>query len=102
MYYAVSIREVKDGVLLQIFVKPNQPKFRIDVDGGEVIVFATQEPERGKVNKEIIKEFAKLLSNQVELAGGFTSRHKQLLVKGVPKQQLEAVLVEVSKKRNKP
>jgi len=92
----VSIREVKDGVLLSIFVKPNSAKFKVEVDSSEVVVYATQEPEKGKVNKEIIKEFAKLLGAQVELAGGFTSKQKQLLVKGIQKRQLEEALFKVT------
>ncbi len=102
MYNALSFREVKDGLLLSIFVKPNSAKFKVDVDDGEVVVYATQEPDRGKVNKEIMKEFSKLLGARVELAGGFTSKQKQLLFKGVPRQQLEAFLIEISSKRNKP
>lgn len=88
----MNIKETKDGLLLPIFVKPNQPVFRIEIDGDEVVVYATEEPERGKVNKEIIKEFSRLLGAKVELAGGFTAKHKQLLITGVEKQPLEKAL----------
>lgn len=92
MHNAVSIKETKDGILLSIFVKPNSAKFKIELDGAEIVVYATEEPEKGKVNKEIIKELSKLLHAQVELASGFTSKQKQLLIKGVDKQQLENIL----------
>ena len=56
----MSISETKDGVILTIFVKPNSPKFRVELDGDEIVVHSTEEPVKGKVNKEIIKELTKL------------------------------------------
>ncbi len=88
----MSLKESKDGIVLSIFVKPNSPKFKIELDGNEIVVYATEEPEKGKVNKEIIKELTKLFHVQVELASGFTSKQKQLVIKGLSKQQLEKIL----------
>ena len=98
MHNAVSIREVKDGVLLQIFVKPNQPKFRIEVDGGEVIVYATEEPEKGKVNKQILKETGRIFGFTAEIALGSTSRQKVLLLRGATKMQVETALSTLLRK----
>ncbi len=55
-------------------------------------VHCTEEPVKGKVNKEIIKEFTKLLHAKVELASGFTSKQKQFFVKGMGKQRAEQLL----------
>jgi uncharacterized protein len=92
VHNGLSIKETKDGAVLSIFVKPNSPKFKIELDGDEIVVYATEEPEKGKVNKEIIKELTKLLHAKVELASGFTSKQKQLLIKDLDKQQLEKLL----------
>jgi uncharacterized protein len=91
----MSLRETGEGVILSIFVKPNSPKFKIEVDGGEVVVYATEEPERGKVNKEILKELTKLFHAQVELVSGATSKEKKLFVKGIGKQELEKLLAKI-------
>jgi hypothetical protein len=88
----MSIKETKDGTIITIFVKPNSPKFSVELEGDELVVHATEEPERGKVNKEILKEFSKLLHVQVELASGVASRQKQLFVWGVSKSQVEQFL----------
>ena len=88
----MSIAETKDGVILTVFVKPNAPKFKIEFDGEEIVLHCTEEPVKGKVNKEIIKELTKLLHAKVELASGFTSRQKQIVVKGIGKQQAEKLL----------
>ncbi len=92
MHNAMSIKETKDGVLISIFVKPNSPKFKIELDGGEIVVYATEVPEKGKVNKEIIKEMARFFGAKVELASGATSKEKQFFLIGLTKQQVERSL----------
>jgi uncharacterized protein len=89
----MSIKEVKDGTIITIFVKPSSPKFSIELNGSEIVVHATEEPEKGKVNKEILKEFSKILNAKVELARGSTSRQKQLFVVGISKSQVEQLLL---------
>ena len=88
----MSIKENKDGAIITIFVKPNSPKFKIELDANEIVVHATEEPEKGKVNREILKEFFKLLHTKVELANGATSRQKQLFAQGMTKSQAEQLL----------
>jgi uncharacterized protein (TIGR00251 family) len=88
----MSIKETKEGIVLSIFVKPNSPKFKIALDGDEVVVYATEEPEKGKVNKEIMKEAGKLLGFRVEIVSGLTSKQKVLLLRDASKAQVEAVL----------
>ena len=90
----MSIKETKDGLIITIFVKPSSPKFSVEIDGSEIVVFATEEPVKGKVNKEILKEFSKLLHVKVELAAGATSRQKQLFVQGITKSEAEKLLKE--------
>lgn len=88
----MSVKETKDGVVLSIFVKPNSPNFKIEVNSTEIVIYATQEPEKGKVNKEIIKELTRLFHSQVELVFGFTSREKKLLIKGTDKEKIHRIL----------
>ena len=90
----MSIKETKDGVFISIFVKPNSPKFKIELDGEEIVVFATEVPEKGKANKEIIKEMTRFFGVKVELVSGATSKEKQLFLIGLTKQQAEKSLSE--------
>ena len=88
----MSIKETNDGTVITIFVKPNSPNFNIKFEGSEIIVHATEEPEKGKVNKEILKEFSNLLHAKVVLASGATSRQKTLFAAGIRKDQAEQFL----------
>ena len=88
----MSIKETKDGTIITIFVKPNAPKFTVELDGDEIVVHSTEEPVKGKVNKEILKELSKLLHAKVEISSGATSKQKQLVVHGLTKQQVAQIL----------
>jgi uncharacterized protein (TIGR00251 family) len=88
----MKITETKNGTVIEVFVKPNQPKFNVKIDGDEIIVFCTEEPLKGKVNKEIIKELSKFFHAKVELVSGATSKQKRLLVTGVAKNEVEQLL----------
>ncbi|HSQ49080.1 MAG TPA: DUF167 domain-containing protein, partial [Candidatus Deferrimicrobiaceae bacterium] len=68
------------------------PKFKIELDGGEIIVYATEIPEKGKVNKEIIKEMTRFFGVKVELVTGATSKEKQFFLIGLTRQQAEKSL----------
>jgi uncharacterized protein (TIGR00251 family) len=85
----MSIAECKDGVILTVFVKPNSPKFQIELDGAEIVLHCTEEPLKGRVNKEIIKELTKLFHAKVELVSGATSKEKKLFVVGLDKAGAE-------------
>ena len=88
----MKITETKNGAIIEVFVKPNQPKFNIKIDSDEIIVFCTEEPVKGKVNKEIIKELSKLFHTQIEIISGLTSKQKRLLIKNTNKNKVEALL----------
>ena len=88
----MSINETKDGIIITIFVKPNAPKFKVEFDGNEIIVHCTEEPVKGKVNREIIKEFTKLFHTKVEIVFGLSSKQKKLFIKGVERKEIEHLL----------
>lgn len=88
----MKLSETKDGVVLEVFVKPNSQKFEVVVEGDEVVVWCTEEPVKGKVNKEIIKELSKLFHANVELASGATSKQKRFLIEGITKSEAEHIL----------
>jgi len=90
----MKLNENKDGLLLEVFVKPNNQKFEVVVEGDDLVVRCTEEPKRGKANREIIKELSKLLRAEVEVVRGATSRQKMLLIKGANKTEIEKILTK--------
>ncbi len=90
----MKLNENKDGLLLEVFVKSNNQKFEVVVEEDDLVVRCTEEPERGKANREIIKELSKLLRAEVEVVRGATSRQKMLLIKGAKKAEIEKILTK--------
>jgi uncharacterized protein (TIGR00251 family) len=86
------ILETKDGVILEVYVKPKSKEFRIKTEGDEIVVFCREEPFDGKVNRELIKEFRRLFRKDVEIVSGFTSRKKKLMIRNAKKHEVERVL----------
>lgn len=88
----MSITQTSEGIVLKIFVKPNSSKFKIEFDDKEIIVYSTEEPIKGRVNKEIAKELTKLLGSKVGIVSGLTSKQKVLLLKDGKKDTIENAL----------
>jgi len=88
----MKISETKDGTVLEVFVKPNSAKFETVIDNDEILVFCTEDPVKGRVNKELVKEFSRLFHSKTEIVSGFTSKQKRLLIKGVGKNEVERFL----------
>ncbi len=88
----MKLTETKDGTILEVFVKPNQPEFKIAIEEDEIVIFSTEEPVKGRVNKEILKELTKLFHAGIELVSGSASKQKRLMVKGLGKAEIQKIL----------
>ncbi len=88
----MRLTETKNGTIIEVFVKPNSPKFGVSIEGDEIVVRCKQEPVKGKVNKEIIKELSKLFHTQVEVVSGLTSKEKKLFIQAIDKSGVEKIL----------
>lgn len=78
-----AIKETEGGILLDIEVSPNASKFEISGYNSwrerlEIRIKAI--PQKGKANKEIIKELSKLTKMDVEIISGLKSHQKTLLI----------------------
>ncbi len=88
----MKLHQTKDGTILEVFVKPKAPEFEVLVEADEIVVRSTEEPEKGKANKEIIKELSRLFHARVEIISGKTSKKKILYVQGKTKSEMETIL----------
>jgi len=89
----MKIQKTKQGVMLEVYVKPRSKEFKIVAEGEEIIVFCREEPIRGKVNKELIKQLSRAFHKNVKLVSGFTSKQKKVLVKDAAKSEVEHALL---------
>jgi uncharacterized protein (TIGR00251 family) len=90
----MKICETKEGLILEVFVKPKSKEFKIVVEREDIVVYCRAEPVRGKVNKEIVNELSRRFHKRVEIISGFTSRQKKLLIEDAMKNEVEDVLAQ--------
>jgi uncharacterized protein (TIGR00251 family) len=88
----MKLTETKDGTIIEVFVKPKSARFEVSLEGDEVVVRCTEEPVKGKVNKELLKALSKFFHTNVELVSGATSRQKRLLIINKSKSEVEPLL----------
>jgi len=88
----MKIRKIKQGVILEVYVKLRSKEFKIVAEGEEIIVFCKEEPVKGKVNKELIKQLSRIFHKNVKLVSGFTSKQKKVLIEDAEKTEIEHVL----------
>jgi len=77
----MKLTETKNGTIIEVFVKPNQSKFHINMSGDKILVSCTEEPFKGKVNRELLKELSKIFHAKIEIISGFASKRKYLLIR---------------------
>jgi uncharacterized protein (TIGR00251 family) len=93
LWFAVKLQETLDGVILDVHVKPKSHKFKVEIDGDQVVVSCREAPVKGKVNRELLKQLSRLFGHKVTLVSGATSRQKRLLVSGVGAEEANRTLL---------
>jgi uncharacterized protein (TIGR00251 family) len=92
----MKLQETAQGVVLDVHVKPKSKKFRVEVDGDEVVVSCREAPVKGKVNRELLKQLSRLFNRRVELVSGFTSRQKRFLISDIGAEEAHRILASAS------
>jgi len=92
----MKLLKAAHGVVLDVHVKPNSKKFRVELDGDEVVVSCREAPVKGKVNRELVKKLSRLFNRRVELVSGFSSRKKKLLIRDIEAEEVNRILVSAS------
>ena len=92
----IDLTDHSDGVLVSIRAQPGARKAGLlGEQAGALKVAVTAPPEDGRANValvELLRDLLGLKRSQVELHSGATGRNKKLLVRGVSKAELAAIL----------
>jgi len=87
------LQERSDGVCISVKVQPRAARREIaGLIGNELKIKVTAPPVDSAANEAVLELLAEILGcarNQLELLRGATSRHKQILVRGITAAQIE-------------
>ncbi len=92
----MKVQKIKNGVLLEVHVKPRSKRFKIQVNN-ELVVSCKEPPLEGKANRELIKELSKIFRRDVEIVSGLHSRTKKILIKKAAEDEVLKILEFVRK-----
>ena len=65
-----------ESTKLKLKVSTGKPTFKVELDGELLLVEIKSTPEKGKANKEIIKELKKFFKSDIKMLSGFKSKEK--------------------------
>jgi uncharacterized protein len=65
-----------ESTILKLKVSTGKTKFKIEFDGELLLVEIKNNPEKGKANKEIIKQLKKFFESDIKMLSGFKSKEK--------------------------
>ena len=86
--------QTTEGILIKVKVKPRSSNFKIDREENNLVVRCRNPPEKGKANKELIKELSKLLGHEVFIVSGLASKEKIILIKDAEPNELNSLLMK--------
>jgi len=88
----MKLWKTAQGIVLDVYVKPNSKKFQIQTYEDKLVVFCRETPVKGRVNRELMKELSRLFKRRVEIVSGFSSRQKKILVRDIEAKEVEQIL----------
>ena len=88
----MKLSKTAQGIVLDVYVKPNSKEFQIKTEENELVVFCRETPVKGRVNRELIKELSRLFKRRVEIVSGFSSRHKKILIRDIEAKEVKKIL----------
>ncbi len=77
----MKLQDTDQGVVIDIYVKPNSKQFQLKVEDNELVVYCREAPVKGRVNRELIKGISRILKKKVEILSGVASRQKKILIR---------------------
>ncbi|MBC7120607.1 MAG: YggU family protein [Candidatus Methanosuratus sp.] len=83
------MRETKEGLILEVLVKPNARRDSVSLEGDLVVVETRERAEQGKANLSVIKMLSKVLgvsTSSVAIVRGRFDRNKSILIRGTGRE----------------
>ncbi|MDH7556322.1 MAG: DUF167 domain-containing protein [Candidatus Methanosuratincola sp.] len=94
------MRETKDGIILEILVKPNSKRDSISIEGGLLVVETREKAEQGRANTSVLKQLSKSLgvgTSSIVLLRGRFDRSKSILIRGAGTDVVERLKAKIGK-----
>ena len=82
-----------NGTLIRAKIKPRSRSFRILISDQQISIECKSPPEKGKANREIIKELQRLTKHKVKIISGHNSKRKTILFESMKPEEAKQILL---------
>ncbi|MEN3025225.1 MAG: DUF167 family protein [Candidatus Methanosuratincola petrocarbonis] len=92
------MRETKDGLILDILVKPNSKRDSISIEGDLLVVETKEKAVQGRANMSVLKQLSKSLgvgSSSIVILRGKSDRSKSVLIRGAGTDAVERLKAKI-------
>ena len=79
----MGIRELRDGVVVDVVINPGSKRFNARICGERIIVDVKGKPENGIANRELVCGLNRLFGSECIIIKGRKSRNKSILIKHI-------------------
>ncbi len=83
------LRETRNGVLVELRVRPDSGEFRFVKKGGKLVLEVVSPAKNGRANIEIVRKLKRMFGKDVRIVRGFKTRDKLILVIGAELKEIE-------------
>ncbi|HPM85631.1 MAG: DUF167 domain-containing protein [Candidatus ainarchaeum sp.] len=79
--------------VLNAKISTGKKEFKVEFDKEKniILIKTTQQPDKNKANKEILKELKKFFNSEVKIVSGIKSKEKKINI-NLPKKEVEEIL----------
>jgi uncharacterized protein (TIGR00251 family) len=88
----MKLLRTDQGVVLDVYVKPDSRDFKLEIEDDQLVAYCRQAPVKGKANKELVKELARLFRKRATVIAGSTSKQKKILILDISLEAADEVL----------
>ncbi|MCD6300899.1 MAG: DUF167 domain-containing protein [Staphylothermus sp.] len=95
------VTESKDGVIINLYVKPGSNREALVLEGDELVFYTTEIPEKGRANAALIRFLSKSVGlpiSKIDIIYGVRDRTKRVLIEDIGVEQLVEKLLSVISK----
>ncbi len=80
------------GTLVRVKIRPRSRSFKITPAVDHILVECKNPPEKGKANREVLKELSRLLHHRAQIVSGHRSRTKVVFIELMEPEEVREIL----------
>jgi len=92
MMLVMKPKEIQNGVVIKIRVKPHARQFGIRKIEDQIIVEVKNPPVKGKANDDVLQGLSSFFQKPAQLLKGHKSKQKIVLIEGITLPEVQARL----------